>query len=80
MKSRFAGVITVTFADGHVETCLIKERAEKGKQHFLNIASEYGQLILKVAPKGKVKLNYKGDFAKAIADILRKKKNERGSH
>jgi len=39
-----------------------------------------GVITVKVAPKGKVKLNYKGDFAKAIADILRKKKNERGSH
>jgi len=31
MKNRFVGVITVTFPDGHVEKCKVKERAEKGK-------------------------------------------------
>lgn len=73
MRSRFVGVITVTFADGYVEKCLVKERVEKGKQHFINTISEWGQLILKEAPKDShVKLNYRGDFVRQIAERMGK--------
>lgn len=75
MKNRFAGVIRVTFADGHVEKCVVKERVDKGKGHFLSLVSLYGQLILKEAPKDShVKLNYKGDFAREIAEHIRGEK------
>jgi hypothetical protein len=71
MKNRFVGEITVTFADGYVEECMVKERVDKGKQHFLDMVREYSQLILKEAPKdGHVKLNYKGDFAREIAECM----------
>jgi len=73
MKNRFVGIITVTFPDGYIEKCVIKERVEKGKENFLNLVKEYGLLILEHAPKGKVKLNYKGDFAKTIAEHLKER-------
>jgi hypothetical protein len=72
MKSRFVGVITVRFPDDYVEKCLVKERADKGKEHFLKTVSEYADLILNATPKGNVKLIYKGDFAPFIYDALRK--------
>lgn len=72
MKNRFVGMITVTFPDGFVEKCLIKERVDKGKEHFLSLVGEYGQRILQETPKGKVKLTYKGDFARRLGESLRK--------
>lgn len=74
MKNRFVGVIRVTFTDGHVETCVIKEKLAKGKGHFLNLVKEYGQTVLKQAPEGKVKLNYRGDFAREMAEYMGKTK------
>jgi len=77
LKNRFVGVIRVTFADGHVETCVVKERAKMGKQHFLSLVREFGQLILKEAPKDShVKLNYRGDFAREMAEYMGRQRNE----
>jgi len=74
MKNRFVGVITVTFPDGHVEKCLVKERIDKGKAHFIDTVREFGQLILNEVPKDShVKLNYKGDFAREMHEHMRKR-------
>lgn len=75
MRNRLVGFITVAFEDGHVEKCVVKERAEKGKQHFLATVEECSRLILKEAPKNShVKLKYKGDFALDIAECFEEKK------
>jgi len=37
MKSRFVGTVEIKFSDGGVyDKCKIKEKASKGKNHFLN--------------------------------------------
>jgi len=87
---RFLGIITVTFPDGYIEKCQVKERVDKGKEHFIKTVAEYATIILKHTPhhdkdlKGTVKLTYKGDFLMTIYDLLNKvaeeTKNESGSH
>lgn len=66
MKNRFCGFITVTFPDGYVEECLVKERAEKGKKHFLDVLKENVQTILSKCEKGNVNVKYRGDFVKEV--------------
>jgi len=74
MKSRFVGIITVTFPDGYVEKCFIRQKASKGKSEFFNTISDYGKIIMSSIPKdmkGKVTFKYKGDFYREIYKILK---------
>jgi len=90
MKNRFVGVITVTFPDGYVEKCLVRERADKGKEYFIKMVGHYATTILKDTPKhdkqlkGNVKLTYQGDLLRTIFCLLEKvaeeTKSESGSH
>lgn len=66
MKNRFVGVVAITFSDGYVEECVVKEKTAKGEEHFIKVISECALIILKQAPKGKVKFNYHGDLAEEI--------------
>jgi len=70
MKNRFAGEIVVTFSDGYVERCIVKERADKGGSYFLDSIKEKLQLILNQIESekvnGKVKVAYRGDLARTI--------------
>jgi len=80
MKNRFVGVITVTFPDGWTEKCVIKQKADKGKEQFLNTIADYGKTIISSIPKdqkGKVTFKYKGDFYKEIYEELKKAAEEK---
>jgi len=75
MKSRFVGIITVTFPDGYVEKCFIRQKANKGKEEFFDTISEYGKIIMSSIPKdmkGKVTFKYQGDFYREIYELLKK--------
>jgi len=70
MKNRFVGKITVIFPDGYIEECLVKERADKGRNHFIDVLQENVATILKQCPDGNVKVTYQGDFSREIQDGL----------
>jgi len=75
MKNRFVGVITVTFPDGWTEKCVIKQKADKGKEQFLNTIADCGKIIIGSIPqdqKGKVTFKYKGDFYQEMYEELKK--------
>jgi hypothetical protein len=67
----------VQFPDGYVEKCLIKERADKGKEHFIKTVTESAKIILKNATSGHVKLNYRGDLTPTIYELLKKTENRK---
>jgi len=74
MKSRFVGIITVTFPDGYVEKCFIKQKVSKGSQEFLHTVSDFAKIIVSTIPpnmKGKVTFKYKGDFYREIYEVLK---------
>jgi len=80
MKSRFVGIITVTFPDGYAEKCLIRQKTSKGKKQFLDTISDYGKIIVSSIPpdqKGKVTFKYKGDFYHQIYEELKKAVEEK---
>jgi len=74
MRNRFVGLITVTFPDGYIEECLVKERADKGSDHFIDVLKENIATILKQVPDGKVKVTYRGDFSRQIQQGLEKER------
>jgi hypothetical protein len=77
MKNRFIGKITVTFPDGYVEECVVKERSDKGRDHFIDVLKENIAKILEQSPEGKVKVTYRGDFSRQIQDGLSKTEEKR---
>jgi len=81
MKSRFVGIISVTFPDGYVKKCFIRQRASKGKGEFFNTVSQYGTIIMSSIPKnmkGTVTFKYKGDFYQEIYELLKKAEEKIG--
>lgn len=66
MKNRFIGLITVTFPDGYVEQCTVKERADKGKKSFIDVLKKNLLTILAQCPEGNVNVKYKGDLGKEV--------------
>jgi hypothetical protein len=56
MKSRFVGTVEIKFSDGGVyDKCKIKEKASKGKNHFLNaVTTAIGTII--------------GDYSRAVKE------------
>jgi len=75
MKTRFVGIITVTFPDGYIEKCFIRQKVSKGNKQFLNTISDYAKLIVSMIPqdqKGKVTFKYKGDFYQEMYEALKK--------
>jgi len=81
MKNRFVGKITVTFPDGYVEECVVKERSDKGRDHFIDVLKENIAKILEGCPEGKVKVGYRGDFSRQIQDglLIAEEKGRQGS-
>lgn len=80
MKNRYVGIITVTFPDGYVERCLIRQKTNKGSQEFLSTIKEYTEKIFSEIPpdqKGRVTFKYKGDFYKEIYEHLQRVLGER---
>jgi len=79
MKNRFIGLITVIFPDGYVEDCIVKEKADKGRDHFIDVLKENVTKILEQCPdEENVKVKYKGDFAGEIHDGLFKRRDGGG--
>lgn len=66
MTGRLKGLITLTFSDGYIEKCEIKERADKGMEHFISLFKDAVIELMKDAEPGDIHLNYKGDFATEI--------------
>jgi len=80
MKNRFVGVITVTFPDGYVEKCFIRQKVTKGDKQFLHTVADFAKIIVSTIPKdqkGKVTFKYKGDFYKEIYEELKKAAEEK---
>ena len=68
VKNRFVGLVTVTFPDGYVEKCLVRERSSKGTAAFLQTVVESVRVILEaVQPRGRVKVTYRGSCSGEIA-------------
>lgn len=77
-KTRFKGVITITFPDGAIEKCVIQERVSKGKHHFLNVVIEslktileQGANIFKDSPDRLAEVTYSGDFSEKFLESCR---------
>jgi len=66
MKNRFIGLITVTFPDGYIEQCIVKEKVAKGEQHFIDVLKMNLSAILTGCPEGSVNVKYKGDLARKV--------------
>jgi len=45
-KNRYVGVLKIQFADGYVETCVIREKKTKGKRNFMEKVHECAVHIL----------------------------------
>lgn len=75
MKNRFVGIITVTFPDGYVEKCLIRQKVNKGNKQFIDTVADFAKIIVSMIPqdqKGKVTFKYKGDFYQEMYEALKK--------
>lgn len=68
---RFFGRLTIRLPDGYVEYSVIRERSY---EKFLGRLQEALQNILKSGPEGNVKVNYKGDFAGALYEFMKRAK------
>jgi hypothetical protein len=65
---RYAGKLTVTFSDGSVEECAIKERSLK---RYVESLREALEMIVESSPGGKVKVKYHGPLNAAIHNALK---------
>jgi len=71
---RLRGELTVTLSDGYVEHAHIRERH---REKFVDRIQENLKIILGSGPPGHVKINYRGDLAAEMYDVIKKAERER---
>ncbi len=71
-KNRFTGIIRATFSDGFIEVCHVKEKADKGKDHFIDTVCSYIKAIIEQVPAtGTVDIQYAGAFSMEITKLTK---------